>query len=174
MALIAKAEKKLKGMFSFGNGKFEEAAELYGQAAKQYQLAKNCAPSLCAAVPYRRTSRHAPRPARPPRGFCVWTSGATVERPPAAVAEAAALRCLLLFFTAAPPLTRSLRRRRRHRCCLRVHRSADARDAGCSWQGRRVLQDGGGVPQQARLGLRDGHGVEGSRRHVREGGQPTR
>lgn len=30
------------GMFSFGNGKYEEAAELYGQAAKQYQLGKNC------------------------------------------------------------------------------------------------------------------------------------
>lgn len=30
------------GMFAFGNGKFEEAAELYGQAAKQYQLGKNC------------------------------------------------------------------------------------------------------------------------------------
>jgi hypothetical protein len=29
-------------MFSFGNGKYEEAAELYGQAAKQYQLGKNC------------------------------------------------------------------------------------------------------------------------------------
>ena len=42
LALIAKAEKKMKGMFSFGNGKFEEAAELYGQAAKQYQLAKRC------------------------------------------------------------------------------------------------------------------------------------
>ena len=42
MALIMKAEKKLKGMFSFGNGKFEEAAEMYGQAAKQYQLAKKC------------------------------------------------------------------------------------------------------------------------------------
>ena len=69
MALIAKAEKKLKGMFSFGNGKFEEAAELYGQAAKQYQLAKNCAPSLCAAVAYRRTSRHVPPPrAQPPGG----------------------------------------------------------------------------------------------------------
>ena len=32
----------LAGMFSFGNGKYEEAAELYGQAAKQYQLGKNC------------------------------------------------------------------------------------------------------------------------------------
>jgi hypothetical protein len=42
-ALIAKAEKKLNGMFSFGNGKFEEAAEYYAQAAKQYQLAKSCA-----------------------------------------------------------------------------------------------------------------------------------
>jgi len=40
-ALIAKAQKKLNGMFSFGNGKFEEAAEFYAQAAKQYQLAKN-------------------------------------------------------------------------------------------------------------------------------------
>jgi hypothetical protein len=30
------------GMFAFGNGKYEEAAELYGQAAKQYQLGKNC------------------------------------------------------------------------------------------------------------------------------------
>ena len=40
--LIQKAEKKLKGMFSFGTGKFEEAAEMYGQAAKQFQLAKQC------------------------------------------------------------------------------------------------------------------------------------
>ena len=42
LALIAKAEKKLNGMFSFGNGKYEEAAEMYGQAAKQYQLGKQC------------------------------------------------------------------------------------------------------------------------------------
>ena len=41
-ALIAKAEKKLNGMFSFGKGKYEEAAEYYAQAAKQYQLAKSC------------------------------------------------------------------------------------------------------------------------------------
>eukprot|EP01050_Picozoa_sp_SAG11_P003217 SAG11_NODE_177_length_13334_cov_9.614280_3_plen_88_part_00 len=57
MVLITKAEKKLKGMFSFGNGKFEEAAELYAQAAKQYQLAKNCAsyvPCNRAAVRFSR------------------------------------------------------------------------------------------------------------------------
>ena len=42
LALIAKAEKKLNGMFSFGNGKYEEAAEMYGQAAKQSQLGKQC------------------------------------------------------------------------------------------------------------------------------------
>lgn len=41
IALVAKAEKKLKGgMFSFGNARFEEGAELYQQAAKQYQLDK--------------------------------------------------------------------------------------------------------------------------------------
>jgi tetratricopeptide (TPR) repeat protein len=50
-ALIAKAQKKLNGMFSFGNGKFEEAAEFYAQAAKQYQLAKNCPCLVCLAAP---------------------------------------------------------------------------------------------------------------------------
>ena len=69
-ALIAKAEKKLNGMFSFGKGKYEEAAELYMQAAKQYQLAKNCTspPPPPAKASGRRSipSDSAPRPAPAP------------------------------------------------------------------------------------------------------------
>ena len=49
------------GMFSFGNGKYEEAAELYGQAAKQYQLGKNCESSR-ALRSIRETESTASRP----------------------------------------------------------------------------------------------------------------
>ena len=66
LALIAKAEKKLNSMFSFGSGKFEEAAELYAQAAKQYQLAKNCANTqnsvpFCLLPPLPRCPRVPPK-----------------------------------------------------------------------------------------------------------------
>ena len=53
----------LAGMFSFGNGKYEEAAELYGQAAKQYQLGKNCE---CPVPPHRQRLRKRESPTGTP------------------------------------------------------------------------------------------------------------
>ena len=39
--LLGKAEKKLKGLALFGN-KYEDAADLFSQAANYFKLAKAC------------------------------------------------------------------------------------------------------------------------------------
>lgn len=55
MQLEEKAEKKLNGMFSFGSGKYEDAAEFYGMAGAQYKLGKKY---IKAGDAYRKQSEN--------------------------------------------------------------------------------------------------------------------